>query len=585
MVAGSEPVAHPPYYPHGGTYADLLAWHLKYWGTRPGGSTTANGQPWDLNDFRLKAFSIDGQDAARTGLNNWLGAKGAPNETNHSLIQQALFGGNPIYDGWRDDLENARRHSPKGKNQSTRKYPEPPPVVKPPAAPFPRPTPHFVGRGDEVEGLARALALEGATAILIQGGPGIGKTELTKAIADHADVTARFGEHRLFVRLETATTAAAMQDNIIRTIGCDAQYGLQAALSTLRGKQTLLLLDNLETPWEPREQREAVEQTLADLAIVPDLAVLASFRGRELVGGLRWIEHAVEALPRSVAIELFASVAGQWVQDDPLLDNFVDALGGIPLAVVLVARRAYGRTSLGSLWREWERQGPDFAIRPHSEAVRLASLSRSIELSVCSLQLPGNETAFRLLRLLASLPNGIWEENFDQIIGSNHFDAVERLLKTGLAFDDRGKLDLLPPIREYVYRYHKLDSEDTKHWSSFYVKLTGSLVNFADGIPRDDNPLMDLTWDFDNVEASFRTKIVLGDLKDAIEASRGFVWLAEFYWRRSEILEELANACLTSGDRDGYEQVRICSEKLERSYELLGIKYQHEIEGRLEILR
>ena len=48
------------------------------------------------------------------------------------------------------------------------------------------------------------------------------------------------------------------------------------------------MLDNLETPWDLEPERRATEGTLAALAVTPGLALLASFRGRDRVGGPAW---------------------------------------------------------------------------------------------------------------------------------------------------------------------------------------------------------------------------------------------------------------------------------------------------------
>ena len=137
MTSKAEAIGHHSHYPREGTYADLLAWHLEYWGTRPSGDTSTNGTPWDEDEFRLTAFapSAPAQDAARSNLNNWLAKgknprkpKSAPNDHNHSMVAKALFGDppSPQFSEWRADLEMARQRSTLGRNKRTRFFPEPP---------------------------------------------------------------------------------------------------------------------------------------------------------------------------------------------------------------------------------------------------------------------------------------------------------------------------------------------------------------------------------------------------------------------------------------------------------------------------
>jgi len=98
---------------------------------------------------------------------------------------------------------------------------------------IPSPPPYFLGREDDITAILNVLLSPApARAILIQGARGIGKTALTKAVSCHTDVIERFGEaNRWFVVLDTATTAALMQDAITRTLGADPQSGFKATLA------------------------------------------------------------------------------------------------------------------------------------------------------------------------------------------------------------------------------------------------------------------------------------------------------------------------------------------------------------------
>jgi hypothetical protein len=93
----------------------------------------------------------------------------------------------------------------------------------------------------------------------------------------------------------------------------------------------LLVLDNLETPWDPRTERRATEETLAALAAIPGLALLASFRGRDRVSVLAWtLVHLVDQLKSPFDRELFCRIAQSDLASDPHLPLFLAVLGGIP---------------------------------------------------------------------------------------------------------------------------------------------------------------------------------------------------------------------------------------------------------------
>lgn len=473
MPSGFEPLAHPLHYPLDGAYSDLLAWHLYYWGTRPDGSTTTPGHPWADGEFQTAFYGKIVSETVRISPQNWLGvgaAPSAPREDNAKRVGSIIFGNNSFFDDWRNDLEEARKRSLKGKNRRTRQFPKPPNVV-PPTASLPRLATHFIGRDGERDELARALLSSvGSGAILIQGGPGIGKTELTKAVAHHPDIAARFGERRWFVRLEAADSAEKMEEAIIRAIGGDPQRCLQAALSQLNYQPTMLILDNLETPWEPLGGREAVHQALAAITATPELALLASIRGLEKVEGARWsVEHRVDALKPEYAADLFTSVAGKWTKDDPQFKDFVGALGGLPLAIHLVARRAHGRGSLMSLWEEWNRIGTEFVRHPDYVAGRLTCLEQSIELSLSSPRMKENQPAFRLLSFLGASPSGLTNEDARALLNNFSFGAIEKLCQIGIAIENGKRIDLLPPIRDYIRLRYQPNEKDTAQLTTYFL--------------------------------------------------------------------------------------------------------------------
>ncbi|MGA0546837.1 tetratricopeptide repeat protein [Brevundimonas sp. VNH65] len=504
-----EHSTYPPHYPQDGTYADLLCWHMDYWGTRPTGSTLVNGEPWGKKELRQAAFgNSSASESTRVGLGHWQGLGSAPNQSNGARIQDALFGKNLDFQIWAHDLEHARKNCQgAGNNRRTVEFPDPPPVP-PKFESIPNLAPRFMGRDGEVGALASALAsAEGSIAILIQGGPGIGKTELTKAIARHAEVVERFGANRVFVRLEAAPTAVEMQEAVIRALGCDPQYGLRSALNTLRDKQTLLVLDNLETPWEPPSEREATKATLADLGAA-GLSVLASFRGREVVGGLRWAhDPEIEPLSGALAAALFTDIAGQEVLGDPYLDRFVEALGGIPLAIDLVARQAHAVKDLVLLWTEWERIGDELAKDPDFGEDRLTSLPRSIALSLASVRMgEAGDASYRLFSLLGCLPAGLASSDCTALIGEDAFNARGRLLRVGLAIQRGDRIDLLPPIREHARRNRKPTGADRERWVEHFIAAIEGLS--SGGIaPGDRNRIFEISLEFRNIEAAIFHKI------------------------------------------------------------------------------
>jgi tetratricopeptide (TPR) repeat protein len=509
MDTSKEARPDPPYYPRGGTYADFLAWHLFYWGTRADGDTAFNGQPWKKSDFVSAVFGAKDAAGGRVGLRNWLAEakppNSSPNDMNHRLIKSALFGTNAKFKDWGEDLDQACERSTLGRNRRTKNFPDPPPIPLPiqaTTASIPRLTPFFLGRDDDVERLAEIFATsDDGCDILIQGGPGIGKTELTKAIANDPRMIERFSERRFFVRLEITSTAATMQDAILRAAGCDCKLDLQSAFRSQDSKQTLLILDNLEKPWEAIEERAETETILKGLSEIPGVSVMASFRGFDFVDGPTWHPVKLNAFLPQTSKTLFSAIAGQWVTIDPCFDNFIAALGGIPLAVDLVARRAYGRTSLKPLWREWEKIGADFAKRPDFSEGAITSLPYSIELSLKSPRLSKETGALRLFGFLGCLPAGLSDHDCQSLMSEIAYRAEECLFNAGLAIHEMERINLLPPIREHAKRYYPLDSKDSRLWVEFFLQKTLTFYKSIDKL-NGKNYALDSFFDINNINSA-----------------------------------------------------------------------------------
>lgn len=548
---------HDDRYPKEGPFGRLLDWHLVYWHTHADCSQT------ERNPIKIKLFAfannvydripVDGNESPEKSLRNWRNGKNLPDD--EDIVERIcflLFGKSTHLDRWKSDLKEAfssqkdEKTLPGSESISSTRQSIPPPVA------------YFMGRNDEVEDLAKMLASpEGPSAILVQGGPGIGKTELTKAIAHHPDIAARFGGRRYFVSLETATTAAAMQDAIIRAIDSDPKKGFAVALQGLHGRDTLLVLDNLETPWEPHDQQQATEQTLAHLAAVSGLALLASFRGYEAVDGPLWHRHPVDALPPEIAADLFLSIAGKEVEADPDLGNFITALGGIPLAIALVARRAHGFTSLAPIWKEWLRIGSELAKHPRRDAGRLTSLYYSIELSMASCE--GDVPALRLFSLLGCLPAGIADEDLETLLRNDAFEARERLRKLGLSVEQAGRTYLLPPVRDHALRNYADRYLSDIDWTTHYLNLSDTIYLETEGA---DQSNFHNSWnamaasfsrfylqkEMHNIEAAFSRKVLDGNLHETQHHVLNFFRLCRSFRLGTPVFAELAQACAAVGE-------------------------------------
>ena len=106
----------------------------------------------------------------------------------------------------------------------------------------------------------------------------MGKTSLARAVLHHPEITARYEQARLFVACDTVSTSVQLAGLIGAHIGLTAGKDLTRPVFQyfLRNPPSLLILDNLETIWEPTESRGDVENFLNLLTDVEHLALIVS---------------------------------------------------------------------------------------------------------------------------------------------------------------------------------------------------------------------------------------------------------------------------------------------------------------------
>jgi GTPase SAR1 family protein len=120
--------------------------------------------------------------------------------------------------------------------------------------------------------------------ISILGAGGMGKTSLARAILHHTEITARYNQDRYFVACDSASTKVELASLIGEHLGLKRGKDLtHAVIKHFSGcPPTLLILDNLETLWEPAESRVDIEEFLSLLTEVKDLALVVSRRGSRI---------------------------------------------------------------------------------------------------------------------------------------------------------------------------------------------------------------------------------------------------------------------------------------------------------------
>ncbi|KAJ6556232.1 P-loop containing nucleoside triphosphate hydrolase protein [Mycena capillaripes] len=197
----------------------------------------------------------------------------------------------------------------------------------------------FHGRATELADVMAALAGD-SPRIAILGGGGMGKTSLARAVLHHPDTAVKY-QHRFFVAADSATTSVELATQIGLYLGLKPGKDLtKPVVRSLSSKpRCLLILDNLETPWEPLQSRGAVEEFLSLLADFPHLALMITMRGAKRPAKVPWSHPflpPLKPLSDEAARQTFIDIAED-THNNQEIDELLRLTDNMPLAVDLVA--------------------------------------------------------------------------------------------------------------------------------------------------------------------------------------------------------------------------------------------------------
>jgi hypothetical protein len=121
-----------------------------------------------------------------------------------------------------------------------------------------------------------------APRIAILGTGGMGKTSLARAVVHHAEISVKYAQHRYFVACDSAVNKIELVALIGAHLGLKPGKDLTQAVYQYftTGPSSLLVLDNLETAWEPMECRGDIEEFLSLLTDVQHLALVVGVSSR-----------------------------------------------------------------------------------------------------------------------------------------------------------------------------------------------------------------------------------------------------------------------------------------------------------------
>ncbi|KAJ7865415.1 P-loop containing nucleoside triphosphate hydrolase protein, partial [Mycena leptocephala] len=306
----------------------------------------------------------------------------------------------------------------------------------------------FHGRDSELSNMLQLFS-RGTPRIAILGAGGMGKTSLAKAVLHHTEITERYNQQRFFIACDSAAT----QVELAALIG--AHVGLKPGNDLTRpviqyfssSSNSLLILDNLETLWEPVESRGKIEEFLSLLTGVDHLALVITMRGAERPAKVAWTHPflpTLKPLEQDAAQQTFIDIADN-THDSNEVDKVLSLTDNMPLAINLVAHLvdSEGCSHVLSCWEEEKTSlisdGYD----------RTSNLDLSISLSLSSPRLNPHS------KDLLSLPDGLSDVELVQsrLPIDNILGCKAALICTSLAYSNEHKrLKVLVPIREYMQK-------------------------------------------------------------------------------------------------------------------------------------
>ncbi|KAJ7719707.1 hypothetical protein B0H16DRAFT_1210314, partial [Mycena metata] len=236
--------------------------------------------------------------------------------------------------------------------------------------------------------------------IAILGAGGMGKTSLSRAVLHHPQITVKYHVNRFFIACDGLTTKVELVNTIGAHLGLKPGKDLtQGVLRHLSGAPpTFLVLNNLETLWDPVSSHKEIEEVLSLLTDITTLALMITMRGAERPSRVKWTRPfllPLGPLGQDAAQKMFLEIAddGHSIEE---VNEILALTDNMPLVISLLAHLAdtEGRSRILSRW-ETEKT----ALLSEGYDKR-SNLELSISLSLSSPRMTSTSHSQDLLSLL-----------------------------------------------------------------------------------------------------------------------------------------------------------------------------------------
>ncbi|KAJ7339703.1 P-loop containing nucleoside triphosphate hydrolase protein, partial [Mycena albidolilacea] len=313
----------------------------------------------------------------------------------------------------------------------------------------------FHGRESELSDILH-LFNTGIPKIAILGAGGMGKTSLAQAVLHHPGIITRFAQNRFFVACSSATTKLELVNLIGTHLGLKPGKDLTTEVLHYfaNNPPSLLILDELEALWEPAIFRGNIEELLALLTGVEDVALMITMRGAERPAKVQWTRpflRTLQPLDQQAARLTFADIADSGHNMEEV-DQILSLTDNMPLAISLLAHLADTEDCTKVLAR-WDKERTSLISEGFDKR---SNLDLSISLSLSSPRIQLLPHSQELLSLLSMLPDSL--ADVDLIQSKLPLEEILKcktaLKSTALAYSDENKrLMVLMPIREYLQKH------------------------------------------------------------------------------------------------------------------------------------